>query len=43
MAVLRLVGQETVKYVSNINKYYVIYKNALERREARERVKEEIR
>jgi hypothetical protein len=29
--------------VSNINKYYVIYKNALERREARKAVKEEIR
>jgi membrane-bound lytic murein transglycosylase MltF len=43
LAVLRIVGQETVQYVSNINKYYVIYKNALERREAREKVKEEIR
>jgi len=43
LAVLRIVGQETVQYVSNINKYYVIYKNALERREAREAVKEEIR
>jgi membrane-bound lytic murein transglycosylase MltF len=43
LAVLRIVGQETVKYVSNINKYYVIYKNELERREAREKVKEEIR
>jgi hypothetical protein len=29
--------------VSNINKYYVIYKNALERRTAREAVKEEMR
>jgi len=43
LAVLRTVGQETVQYVSNINKYYVIYKNALERRAAREKVKEEIR
>jgi membrane-bound lytic murein transglycosylase MltF len=43
LAVLRIVGQETVQYVSNINKYYVIYKNALERREAREAVKEVIR
>jgi membrane-bound lytic murein transglycosylase MltF len=43
LAVLRTVGQETVQYVSNINKYYVIYKNALERREAREKVKEAIR
>jgi membrane-bound lytic murein transglycosylase MltF len=31
LAVLRMVGQETVRYVSNINKYYVIYKHALER------------
>jgi membrane-bound lytic murein transglycosylase MltF len=31
LAVLRVVGQETVRYVSNINKYYVIYKHALER------------
>ncbi len=30
LAVLRLVGQETVRYVSNINKYYVIYKHAFE-------------
>lgn len=30
LAVLRLVGQETVRYVSNINKYYVIYNHALE-------------
>ncbi len=28
LAVLRMVGQETVRYVSNINKYYVIYNNA---------------
>lgn len=30
LAVLRTVGQETVRYVSNINKYYVIYSNAFE-------------
>jgi membrane-bound lytic murein transglycosylase MltF len=30
LAVLHTVGQETVTYVSNINKYYVIYKYALE-------------
>ncbi len=42
MAVLRIVGNETVEYVSNINKYYVIYQNALERETARETVKEEI-
>jgi membrane-bound lytic murein transglycosylase MltF len=35
LAVLRMVGQETVRYVSNINKYYVIYKHAFERLEAR--------
>jgi membrane-bound lytic murein transglycosylase MltF len=40
LAVLRQVGQETVRYVSNTNKYYVIYKNALERQEAREKVKD---
>ena len=28
LAVLNTVGQETVQYVSNINKYYVIYKNS---------------
>ncbi|MCF8051227.1 MAG: lytic transglycosylase F [Desulfobacterales bacterium] len=43
LAVLRTVGQETVQYVSSINKYYVIYKNSLERRAAREKVKEAIR
>jgi membrane-bound lytic murein transglycosylase MltF len=40
LAVLRIVGQETVQYVSNINKYYVIYKNALGTTEAREKTKE---
>lgn len=33
LAVLQLVGRETVNYVSNINKYYVIYKHALESEE----------
>ena len=42
LAVLRTVGQETVKYVSNINKYYVIYNNFLDIKEKREAVKEEI-
>ena len=42
IAVLRSVGQETVKYVSNINKYYVIYNNYLGIKETREMVKEEI-
>jgi membrane-bound lytic murein transglycosylase MltF len=40
LAVLRMVGRETVRYVSNINKYYVIYEHALERREAREKMKD---
>lgn len=30
IAVLRIIGQETVRYVSNINKYYVLYKALLE-------------
>jgi membrane-bound lytic murein transglycosylase MltF len=42
LAVLRIVGQETVQYLSNINKYYVIYRNALEIRDTREEVKEEV-
>ena len=29
IAVLRIVGQETVQYVSNINKYYVLYQSLL--------------
>ena len=41
IAVLRDVGQETVKYVSNINKYFVIYDKYLDIQEARELVKEE--
>jgi hypothetical protein len=42
LAVLRIVGQETVQYLSNINKYYVIYRNALEIRDTREEVKEQV-
>lgn len=30
MAALKVIGQETVRYVSNINKYYVIYRLAQE-------------
>jgi len=30
IAMLRIVGQETVRYVSNINKYYVLYQTFLE-------------
>jgi membrane-bound lytic murein transglycosylase MltF len=42
LATLRLVGHETVRYVSNINKYYVIYRHALERGEIREKEKEAV-
>ncbi len=35
IAMLRLVGQETVRYVSNINKYYILYKLALQSGELR--------
>ncbi len=41
LAVLRTVGRETVEYVSNVNKYYVIYKNALEEKLVREAAKQE--
>jgi len=41
MAMLRIVGQETVRYVSNINKYYVVYRNAFERVERRETAKDQ--
>jgi membrane-bound lytic murein transglycosylase MltF len=43
LAALQTVGQETVQYVSNINKYYVIYRNILERVEERKKVREKIR
>jgi membrane-bound lytic murein transglycosylase MltF len=36
IAMLKIVGQETVRYVSNINKYYVIYNNAYQQVEKRE-------
>jgi membrane-bound lytic murein transglycosylase MltF len=42
MAMLKIVGQETVRYVSNINKYYVIYSNAFERVEQRETAVEQV-
>ncbi len=35
MAALRLIGQETVNYVSNINKYYVLFRLAFENENAR--------
>lgn len=34
IAVLRILGQETVRYVSNINKYYLIYRMAIEKQKA---------
>lgn len=43
IAMLKIVGQETVRYVSNINKYYVIYRNAIERVEAREAAKARVK
>ena len=43
IAMLKIVGQETVRYVSNINKYYVIYTSALERVEEREAAIERIK
>ncbi len=33
------IGQETVTYVSNIDKYYVAYKLAIEQRQIREKAK----
>jgi hypothetical protein len=36
------IGQETVQYVSNIYKYYVAYKMAVEQRELREAAKKGI-
>jgi len=42
MAMLKIVGQETVRYVSNINKYYVIYRSAFERVEEREAAVEQV-
>ena len=35
LAVLKMIGQEPVRYVSNINKYYVIYMQASENFDAR--------
>ncbi len=42
LATLKLVGQETVRYVSNINKYYLIYRLALEHIETREEEIDEV-
>ncbi len=42
LAALKVIGQETVRYVSNINKYYVIYMQASESFDARIKEKKEI-
>jgi membrane-bound lytic murein transglycosylase MltF len=42
MAMLKIVGLETVRYVSNVNKYYVIYRNAFDRIEQREAAREQV-
>ncbi|CAB1061011.1 Transglycosylase, Slt family [Olavius sp. associated proteobacterium Delta 1] len=39
LAALKMIGQETVRYVSNINKYYVIYQHASESFDARQKEK----
>ena len=42
LATLKIVGQETVRYVSSINKYYVIYRFTSEVSETREKEMKEI-
>ena len=42
MAVLKLVGQETVRYVSNINKYYILFKLQAGRRAIRRSEKKKV-
>jgi hypothetical protein len=41
IATLRIVGQETVQYVSNVNKYYVLFKLHEETERLRESSKQE--
>jgi len=41
MAMLRMVGQETVRYVSNINKYYILFRSYFERERLRREKKSE--
>ncbi len=43
MAALKYIGQETVRYVSNINKYYLIFKLVLEKDRVRSTEKRKIR
>ena len=42
VAALEIMGQETVRYVSNINKYAIIYKLALVQEKARSKEKEQL-
>jgi len=42
LAALQIIGQETVRYVSNINKYYVIYQLASERFDTRQKKKKKL-
>ncbi len=42
MAALKMVGQETVQYVSSINKYYVIFRSYFKRQRMRDQEKEKI-
>jgi hypothetical protein len=34
LAVLKIIGRETVQYVSNINKYYILYTTILQEEQA---------
>ncbi len=42
LAALKYIGQETVRYVSNINKYYLIFKFALDSERVRDTAKEKL-
>jgi hypothetical protein len=42
MMVAKDIGQETVQYVSNIYKYYVAYKMAVEQKQVREAAKKTV-
>jgi hypothetical protein len=37
------VGRETVQYVSNIHKYYVAYRLVMEREQARQKAKSDVK
>ncbi len=42
MAVLKTVGQETVRYVSSINKYYLLFRSAYEKERIRDEEKKKL-